>query len=278
MNDAIQESEERLKTRLNEFGRVISSVLLNYKNPAMMVSFGKDSMVMLHMMLALDIRLPIIFHRDPWFAHKYEFAERIIREWGLTVFDWRPLRVQMQLGKAVLAFCNEYQVGPQGQLLGLPKNIQPFDQAPKGTKWLCGRYDILGQPCGTFNYPWDAVFIGHKSSDSDQIMGAVPLKCDVAQNHNAPDFVFPLRTWTDEDIWDYVEQKDVPLQADRYDIDLRQEKPDKTNNSDYWPACTRCIDRRSPDKFVACPKLGGLMVRSIAEEVPYTEFRPDYHA
>lgn len=251
---------------------VIRQALADAKKPAFMCSFGKDSMVLLDVLHQMGERLPIIFHRDPWWPNKYEFADRMIREMKLEVHDYPPSAVTLWEGKEIMAFTNHYQIGRTPQsYLQLPKNILP---PVPGRGFLCGLRDVLARPTGTFNYPWDLVFIGHKSSDSDQIAGKVPLHVDVKQNYGAaPDAAFPLRSWTDSDVWDYTQEFAIPQQEDRYQD--RTELPDKTNNSDYAHVCIACCDRRTPDAVVRCP-VSNLEVSNVSRMVPYAEPKFDY--
>ena len=83
-----------------------------------------------------------------------------------------------------------------------------------------------------------------------------------------PDAIFPLNNWTDENIWDYIEEHNVPQQQDRYDVKNRTEWEDKRNNSDYAHVCIACCDKSNPVKSVMCPKLE-TQVCSMLDFVPY---------
>ena len=248
----------------------IDRVLANYKRPAFMCSFGKDSMVLLHLLRSRGINLPIIFHRDPWWPAKYAFADEVIATWELEIHDYPPFAVSLWEGKEIMAFTNHYQVGalPAGNLR-LPKNILSPEA---GKKFLCGLNDVLRRPTAQhYNYPWDCVLIGHKSSDQDQIAGKLILHCDIKPGAGAtPDAAFPLRQWTDEDVWNYTTANHVPQQSDRYDVENRCEWPDKRPNSDYAHVCIACIDRRETRRGVPCPRLG-CEVAVIADQVPYDQ-------
>lgn len=268
-----------LDAKIDAARLLAAGVLERYSRPAVMCSFGKDSMVLLHLLLAAGIRLPVIFHRDPWFPQKYAFAERVAREWGLALWDYPPSAVTMWEGKGIMAFTNHYQIGPQredGRIpdLALPKNIVPPE---RGRSFLCGRDDVFGRPLGTFDYPWDVVFIGHKSADEDQIAGRVPLAAEIVCNGVGPDAAFPLRDWTHEEVWAYTERFGVPVQEDRYvrGADGRwREVEDKWANSDYWHACIRCLDRREGAEVI-CPKTGQA-VPNVSERVVYRDIVPEY--
>jgi len=262
-------------TKIAAANAAIDRVLMQYNQPALMCSFGKDSMVLLHLLLQRRIDLPVIFHRDPWWPAKYAFAEEMIRRFGLEVYDWAPSAVTLWEGKEIMAFTNHYQIGAKpGAILQLPKNILPPES---GEKYLCALRDVLARPTGTFDYPWDCVLIGHKSSDADQIAGKVTLHCDIKLNNGVgPDAAFPLRTWTDTDVWNYIEEYEVPQQEDRYDVANRCERTDKRANSDYAHVCIACCDRSKPAASVYCPKLK-CEVSSALDRVPYAAPKFDYY-
>lgn len=263
-----------LQNKIDAAYLAIDRVIRTYKRPAFMCSFGKDSMVLLHLLRSRGISLPVIFHKDPWWPAKYAFADGLIKAYGLEVYDYPPSAVTLWEGKTIMAFTNHYQIGPLPfGVLQLPKNIIP--PAP-GKKFLCGLTDILQRPTGTFNYPWDCVLVGHKSSDEDQIAGKVPLSCDIKLNAGkAPDAAFPLREWTDADVWDYTVANNVPQQPDRYDVANRCEYKDKSPNSDYAHVCIACCDRSKPRTSVHCPKLN-CEVSNVADLVPYDTPQSNY--
>jgi len=80
----------------------------------------------------------------------------------------------------------------------------------------------------------------------------MPLKYDKFTAANVT-IGFPLRHWTDEDIWEYIETNHVPFQGTRYKD--RKEVPDTWYNPDWTHACTACIDPREEHEEVFCPKL-----------------------
>lgn len=247
----------------------ISHVYSVYKNPVFMCSFGKDSMVILEILQRMDKTPPVLFHRDPWFPEKYTFADEMIMRYGLEVYDYPPSAMTLWEGKEIMAFTSHYQVGNRADaIMQLPKNILPPED---GVKYVCGLRDILRRPTGYFNYPWDVAFVGHKNSDQDQIAGKIPLNCDIKQaNGVTPDLCFPLRQWTDDDIWDYIDRFAVPVQLNRYDKKARKELPDKRFNSDYAHVCIACCDSRSKALSVMCPKYGR-EVSCVSNFVPYAK-------
>ena len=252
----------------------------------LLCSFGKDSMVLLDLIRqVLPARelnchtypLPVIYHRHPYFPAKHEFAESVIRAWALEVLDFPPIACGVKAKEDRLELVTRYQVGSGS--IDLPMNTEPpIERRPFacGLQWLT-RPKTLG--C---QWPWTTVFIGHKNSDVDPYEGPVPLKEDRVRVMRAGvDAVFPLRHFTDDDVWDYIELNRVPYDKRRYGRsemgDGRWgEFDDKWNNPDYIHACTACIDPRVNSKTVPCPKLGGALVRNMGPTVVRMETLPDY--
>jgi hypothetical protein len=252
----------------------VSRILNEYKKPAIMCSFGKDSMVLLHILRKNGIKLPVIFYKDPWWPQKYKFADEIISSWELETYDYPPSKITMWEDEEIMAFTNHYQIGnTPSSYLQLPKNILAPE---KGRKWLCG-IELLDRPKCAFDYPWDVVLIGHKSSDRDQIAGHVHLHVDIKKNQGlSPDGAFPLREWTDEDVWEYTEMYDVPQQWDRYNRETKKEYEDKWTNSDYANVCINCINSRETSVSVYCPKMD-MQVSNIAHLAPYDKPNFNYY-
>ncbi len=260
----------RLAECIKDAERIIGKALRMCKNPVIGFSGGKDSMVLTHIMTRrLNLEIPVVFHREPFQVHKYAFGMRVLADWKLTAFDYPPASRSMWLGKGILAWTNHYQIGrmPDGRVvtLDLPKNIVRDDSEDA----MCGLEHFIQTPTGLFNYPWDMFFVGQKNTDEDQIAGKTPLTCDISQNRIGPSGVFPLRHWTDDDIWLYIKTEKLPVDSDRYDYDLEKERESKAWNSDYFAACTRCIDKREGD-VVTCPKTG-LEISNVSAQVPYRQ-------
>ena len=85
--------------------------------------------------------------------------------------------------------------------------------------------------------------------------------------------LFPIRDWTHDDVWNYIEEYSVPWDKGRYEKvnGKYREKPKKRYNADYVHACTACVDsRENSPKVVYCPKLG-LEIESNVNKVPWVE-------
>lgn len=262
-----------LNEKINEVSDFLAAELPNYSRPVLNCSFGKDSLVLLHLLKFLNLLPQIVFYRDPWFPKKYDFAHWLIAEWNLEVYDYPPLQTSMLYGKGIPAFVNEYQIS-EFTTVAVPKNIVEFQDGDQERDFLCG-VNFFTRPCGSFNYPWDVALVAHKDVDEDQIYGPVPLHTRVLYRDVGPDFIYPLKEWTHDDVWDYIESFDVPMQTDRYDVANRCEWPDKSTNSDYWPACIRCVDKRKEGETVFCPKFK-INIENVSEGVREFTHQLDY--
>ena len=257
-----------LEKKVSEALRIIALVRREFKRPALLWSSGKDSMVLLH--LLGETKLPVIFHRHPWFPEKYEFADEVIRNNRLEVYDYPPMSVVPCVVEDDVEIVNCYQIGP-GKHLTLP--ITPYEPDLSTNRFVCGLRDMLPRPTGTFNFPWDAVLHGHKSCDRDTLFGDIPLQSDLVMNQGAPAAAFPLRSWSDEDVWSYIYAHNVPYQETRYHDG--KEREDKTQNPDYVEACTRCINP-AKEKSVWCPRLG-IEVSNVSNQLTYARTeKPQY--
>ena len=244
-----------------------------YKSPVLYCSFGKDSLCLLHLLLSCNIRIPIIYHRDPWFPRKNAFADSVINLWNLEVHDYPPARVSLCHGKEMIALVSEYQSGPSSTVSVL-KNALEFKDGDNPDEFVCG-LRFLMRPCAVFVYPWNVAFVAHKDCDEDQIFGVVPLRSRVVYRDQGPDYVFPLKEWTHDDVWDYTEKHKLPFQADRYNIKERKEWPDKKTNSDWYEVCLRCVDKRIEGQTVFCPKMQRQLI-NVANAAPEWGQQPDY--
>jgi 3'-phosphoadenosine 5'-phosphosulfate sulfotransferase (PAPS reductase)/FAD synthetase len=255
-------------TKLEKTKELISLGIKNHPNGIICWSGGKDSMVLLHIMLEMGHRFPLVFFKEPWQPWKYTFHDELIRKWGLIVYSWHPYHSAMQQEGDEFEVQNFYQAN-QNTLTCPTGIVPPSDDLP----FVCG-VDILQRPKQTsLELPhFDCMWIGHKGCDSDPILGGdcgariqsriMPGKASV---------MFPLQHWTHEDVWAYIEENNVPYDTLRYEkVDgVWGEKPEKKFNMDYVHACTLCLDKREgAAKYVECPK-HKMKIENISALVPW---------
>ncbi len=262
--------------KLERTYQIIDRAREQYPSTMICWSGGKDSMVLLHLLRSVGITPPLIFFREPWQPVKYSFQERIIREWNLLVHTWHPFASAMQQVETETEVQNWYKFNDT--TLTCPTGIV---EPEKDLPWACG-VDILRRPKqdDLVIDRVDALWIGHKRCDSDPILGGdAGTRIEARVLPDMTTMIYPIKDWSHQDVWQYIEQNQVPYDEDRYekfDGDWR-EIPAKRKNADYVHACTKCLDgRKNAPKFVECPKLD-MVIENISDRVPWTsQKKPSY--
>lgn len=245
----------------------------NWPNSVVLWSGGKDSTAMLHLLkFQAGIDVPVIQFRQPKFRERYAYSDQLIRDWDLTVYDYPASRFALadgpdtETGEVRFDLLHYFQWGTKAVVLSLGT-----ERPKEGEKFMCGLNDFLRRPTGNFNWPWESVWIGTKNSDTDLIKGHVPLSQDVRHAEGSPVSLYPMRNWTDRDIYQYLEDNGVKADPTRY-IKTKQgwiNNPDKSLNADFYPTCLNCVDRHQPN-HVHCPKLKAT-VTNISHLAPYED-------
>lgn len=268
-------------TKLEDSLTLIEQAIVASKRPVVLMSFGKDSMVMAHLIRRVGARgafprthgfpIDVIYHRDPWFAAKHEFAERITRSWSMEVHDFPPFAAGVKVKPEMLELVARYNFGSGA--MDLPRNVCKPEEYPR-RDYICGLNDWLLRPKTLIeDYIWDTAFMGHRDCDVDPFEGAVPLKSDEV-NAGGVRLLFPIRHWTDAELWDYIRAEHIPVQETRYRSD-GTEYEDKWHNNDYVHACTACVDPRETRENVYCPKLQK-DVKNRGAQVLQLHAQPEY--
>lgn len=222
-----------------------------HENPIIMSSYGKDSMVMMHLIRNEGFKFPILFFKEPFNPEKYAFANLVIAHNGDVVYDYPPGLTTFAEANGHCEVMNHHQAGATSLRIGTG-----IREPEEGEPWLCALRDLYDKPTvDAYNFPWDLAFVGHKDSDVDPLLGPVPLpEYYVRLNDESPGIAFPLKNFTDEDIWNYAQQTDLDINLGRYDqLNGYKEKEDIRFNSDYFYACTACMREESRGKRVFCP-------------------------
>ena len=237
---------------------LIGAQLRTAVRPVVLCSFGKDSLVLLHLCLRLR-KVPVIFFRFPKFHEKHAHALRVMQDWDLEVFDlWPRLVTEYQHGD-FFEVLHHYHLGNDAQskpgLMALFSGIRARLEGE--TRYLCAVDDLLDRPKSHGNdYPWDVTMLGHKGTDDPEIGSMGPIVQSVSQLGSTR-LVVPFIDWSDHHIWDYIRKYDLPYDRQRY------EEKDETVSPDKYPTCYRCLDYRQLGESVDCPK-HGYSIPSIA--------------
>ena len=229
-----------------------------WPNSVILWSGGKDSTALLHFLkFKCGIDVPVVQFRQPKFRERYAYSDKLIKDWQLTVYEYPAFKhaladgPDVNTGEVRFDLLHYFQWGKNSIVLSLgterPKENEPF---------MCGVDDFLLRPTGTFNFPWNAVWIGTKGSDTDLMKGQLSLSQDIRHVDGNPTSLYLLKEWNDENIFEYLEANDVKPDATRY-VKTKGgwiNNPDKSLNADFYPVCLNCVDRHQ-GPHVDCPKL-----------------------
>ena len=216
------------------------------KRPCVLWSSGKDSQILLWLVRQIDPNITIFYFQAFPHPMKHAFANRVIREWGLNVVIPIPAERDAIVKDNHAEIIELYQLGPK-RLMYFPIEAEPNHQPTFNSRCAVEK---LGAPVqNQVSLMRDLAFIGHRNDDVDPTFGAVPLKDYVAESENGDfRYVYPLKDWTEHDIWTASHIHKIPQNTARYvDRDMSQ-------NNDYYPMCSNCL--RNDEAEVFCPRAG----------------------
>ena len=244
---------------------LITEQLASAKTPIVLCSFGKDSIVLLHLCLRVR-KVPVIFLRFAKFHEKHAHAFSVMRDWDLEVYDLWPAFTQYYQSGSFFEVISSYPTGPR-QFIYLFSGIRArrADEA----RYLCAVDDILLRPKITgIDYPWDVTFLGQKGADDPELGEHGSIVQPVSQLGNTT-LVVPFVDWTDEDIWDYIHHYDLPYDLARY------EDRDEATSPDKYPTCYACLDHDHRGEMVDCPKYQTTIRNAAASDAEHEAFRQE---
>lgn len=224
------------------------------ERPIILCSFGKDSIVLLHLVHRVDKHVPVIFWREPFIQKKNEFAYKMIQDMDLEVYDYPPSGVDFCYNNGEMGVISRRDVG--GDL-----GLFSFKGLIEANSGLCMFKDFILRPLiPSYNYAWDLTFVGTKTSDTDPLFGDLKLS-DILKPMGKTILFFPLKDWTDKDIWGYIHKHNVPYNVKRYD-----EKNSDYNN-DYYECCYACVNPDNEDN-VFCHR-ENRMIKNYGKQIDY---------
>jgi len=245
----------QLTQRRAEAILMINEVIKTYARPAFLCSFGKDSMALLGVLheLELELRIPVIFLRDPFRPRTNVFASDMIAKYKLTCFDWAPSQALFYKNARTGQVNTLARYMLNGSTIDIPRDVVDLPYDLKRKEWVCG-VDWCSQPrAHVVTAAFDCVLIGHKNTDTDPVFGKIPLNTYAVTTEDGLTGVFPLRDWTDEDVWEYIRARKIDVDNRRYNVGKGANHDDIGYNPDWQRACYACMDPKGPAE-VDCPK------------------------
>lgn len=208
---------------MKDVTRTIKEALKGARNPACLVSFGKDSLLLLA--LAREVRpdISIIWYNQRASKAQRMFAERIIKLWNLTVLSYAPANSYFIPNDEGLTLVDEISFGET--YLPLLTDVQDGE--------ACA-LTLRGEQTLYFGYGFDVTLFGYKKSDSHE---AINQRFGREYRVGQTRLVAPLYDLTDGEVLQAIKEFKIPYEA----ID------------DHLSVCTRCL-QGTGDVF--CPEAG----------------------
>lgn len=175
----------------------VRELLMRSSSPAVLSSFGKDSMLLLWLVRQVRPETPVVWLRT---GFDERFARRVIRNWDLTVFRWHPADIYLLTDGEQRTLVHEYGVGEQR----LPLLIDLDGPGPCAT-------EVFPERTATLFLPFDTLLVGWKDSDTHWVKGDAPL----AQNGfelGAAKVFAPLRHMSDAAVRSAIIDHDIPYE------------------------------------------------------------------
>jgi 3'-phosphoadenosine 5'-phosphosulfate sulfotransferase (PAPS reductase)/FAD synthetase len=258
--------DERAIARLIDATRaLIAEQLAISRNPAVACSFGKESMVMLGLARLIKPHVAALYFPGLPHPTKHLFAERMAKEWSLNLYAPYPRARDVISKDGHVELVELYEIAPARFMyfpIEAPKDFEPDASADCGLAFL--KEELVAARADDF----DAVFIGHRNDDRDPTYGNVPLK-DHVVSFGGFRYVYPLKDWSEADVWAASRLLGIPQNAARY------RDQDMTANNDYHELCTRCFPGGPERTSVICPKTGE-ETPTVFEEARLEERRDEY--
>jgi len=175
--------DEKVKTAL----KFIKEQLKNYKNIAVPNSFGKDSMVVQHLVNQVAPNLPVIWLKPPFLPKEtVEFAEKVIKDWKLNIIVAKSKREDnKQFMEDVVEMPMLWKSNPEA---------------------CCSIFKVKPMKEEIAKHNFDAWFSGLRKTESDtrKNYDYIWKQGDFTRLH-------PILTFTEADIWRYTAVNKLPV-------------------------------------------------------------------
>lgn len=243
-----------MREKIEATQEIIKMVAREYKNPLIYCGFGKDSVVMLHLIRSMGYKWDIMCHREPEFPVKWRYAHKIMELWNLTCYDYPPTDCSIFYQNNTFCVVTHYNVGAADLVLpGILYTPETFTEG----EYLCSLKDIYDQPkCHGFDYRWDVGLLAARCDEKHpHFQGILGQQNETKLNIGSADFVSPMLSWTGQDVYQYFVDNGIPINTDVYEVinDELVSKKDCTFDPDRRPACFECMKPENPET-VFCPK------------------------
>lgn len=203
-------------------------------------------------------QVTVVTLRHAAFPERYGFADGLIADW-----DLRPLVIYHRWNSIICGNGQVDLVGTirvRGSQIHMPvANVRQHEHAGH---WLCALDNKEAPEAELMRCDFDLVLLGSKNGDVDPTVGAISVPNTVEVSDDGVALMFPLRIWSDRDVWEFIRERGIPFDGTRYKVSEGGaicDDPTFGEHPEYLPVCTACVNPANTE-VVWCPKAG--------EEIP----------
>lgn len=249
------------RSKVDRAIQFITEFIGRSERPVVLWSGGKDSQVLLWLARQAKIDIPAVYFQIYPDARKEAFIHEIAGIWKQQVQTLRPIAHDVAANGSNVELLNFFRVGDIVVHVGMQSgNV--------GAKPIC-LIETCTQPTSNDRADCDLAFIGHKDSDVDTLYGHAILSGDTVRSGDTT-LAYPLRDWTDEDIWEASEQFSIEQNWRRYDRQTKEKLKSEVFNNDYYALCSKCCAPGLSVESVLCPKIG-VHIAYLGDQLPLQE-------
>ena len=205
---------------IEETRQQIRNILAEAKAPALFCSFGKDSLLLLHLAREAGFTGAIYYFGE----ELTETGKKMVIEDDLTVFSWPASDRYLIPNGNELALVDEYLVGTT--------LVPSISRVVKGNDCSHGEFQQFLKP---FHYPHDITLTGYKQGETCEAIG---ISFDREIDIGTTKLVAPLFDWTDDDVFAALETLGI-------------EPPPSDNEVEFCDECLNLISISDWDRDAA---------------------------
>lgn len=188
---------DNFRIKLSLSRKLVKNALSEHANPVVACSFGKDSMVVLHLVRLINPDVEVLWNNTlVEYPDTYEFARQVIKDWKLKVYEAKPQKTFWQLIREV----------------GWPIDPRNADgRRQKATVRCCKELKKLPTLRLLRQNEWDVYFTGltrHESRLREYSARKYGAYFDSKEWHIWK--CHPILNWTVDDVWKYHEKFKLP--------------------------------------------------------------------
>jgi len=223
---------------------------MDAKRPCVLYSGGHDSQVLLWLARQARPDVTAVYcemHED---ARKQAFVSESCHMWGIRLDVRRPFARDLIGNGDHIEVFNAFPLGESVLRMGMQATGRETN-----ARHLCAvrlRCEDL-PPRESWDY--DLALMGQRDDDTDPAYGPVPVGLDELTVGGVR-VLFPIRQWTNADVWTVTRQYGIPQNWRRYDKATGEKLTNSTWDNDRYHLCTTCLEPGQDVDLVECPRNG----------------------